>query len=94
MKLATPFHRSLTMAEAIASFIANLSPTEARRAIMGLAPYRSRGKGGAKGFQPSSGMTRAARLCNNAYETVGHQGAREMARRVRQQEKRDAKNQD
>lgn len=90
--MSAPFCRAMAMASMLAGLAATMTASQYQAMLPTLAPYRSRGKGKGTSLQRTSGMTRGMRQCNNAFESVGHQGAREMARRVRQREKRDAKN--
>lgn len=80
----TPFRRAKATFDAIAA--ANGLPKTLRNvALAAIPPYRSRGKGKGKGFIATSGVP-SSNKCNNAYDTPGYQGDRELARRVRQME--------
>jgi len=72
--MARPFARSSAMLAAVAGALALASLGDRLDAIAGIGPYRSRGKGRGS---PS-------RRYGNGSGHTPHQGAREMARRVRQ----------
>lgn len=78
----TPFRRAKATYAAIAD--ANGLPAHQRGLALAAIPaYQSRGKGKGKGFTRTSGVP-SGNKCNQSYDEPGHNGEREMARRVRQ----------
>lgn len=75
-----PFGRSLTMRMMLNEREA--LPVQLQARYPTIHPYFSRGKGH-PGMRPTSGIP-ADNKCNNSFDPPGHNGAREMARRVRQ----------
>ena len=78
--MGTAFARSLAIASAIAAAM-SLPAAMRSEALSGIDTYRSRGKG--RGAMSTSGR-KSDNKCNNAGRGRAHQGAGEMARRVRQ----------
>lgn len=78
----TPFRRAKATYDAIAA--AHGLPRVQRNAALAAIPaYRSRGKGIKTPVMSTSGIP-SGNKCNNSFDPSGHNGEREMARRVRQ----------
>lgn len=79
----TPFRRAKATCDAIQTANTFISPTRRSIALAAIPAYQSRGKGKGKGFTRTSGVP-SGNKCNQSYDEPGHNGEREMARRVRQ----------
>lgn len=75
-----PFGRSLTIRMLLNE--RHALPAAMQAKLPPIPTYFSRGKG-RPGMYPTSGVP-CGNKCNNSYDSPGHNGAREMSRRVRQ----------
>lgn len=81
--MGNPFARAAAILQTLMAARTLTDPIQRIQALQSIGVYRSRGKGGRYGSRATSGIP-LGNKCNNSYDPPGHNGSKEMARRVRQ----------